>query len=73
MPRVKIIDPDGRARYRRELDYSERPAPSSTLNPENWSELDAVTLQAIETEYDSRVPNPEALRAALVETMNRHT
>lgn len=72
-PVVRIDDPDERSGYRRELDYSERPALPSTMNPEIWPELDSVALQALDTEYDSRIPTPEALRTALIETMDRQT
>jgi len=70
-PVVRIDDSDERSGYRRELDYSESPAAPTKMNPNIWPELDSVALQAIESEYGSRIQTPKALRTALNEAIER--
>ncbi len=72
-PVIRIEDSDERRGYRRELDYSERPAAPSQHNPKIWPDLDSVALQAIETEYDLRIQTPKALRIALASALERQT
>jgi serine/threonine protein kinase len=70
-PVVHIDDPDERRGYRRELDYSEPPSPPSEHNSTIWPELDSVALQSIESDYDSRIQSPSALRSALSNALDR--